>query len=309
MIMSEECALTQPEEAVMTRRDAHLDAMLRHLGAAYYESQHGRASSADVTRALDAVEEHNGDQPVTAGAAHSASPAGRGHGSARDPLARQVRWRQRVRDVMTTKVITVDRITPYKEIAALLAKHKINSVPVLMLGRHVAGVVSEADLLIAQQKRERAAQAAAGGGLHLTHRHDAHQGLTAEGLMSSPAITIIPEASLSTAARLMNDHNLKSLPVVRPDGTLAGMVSRSDLLSVFLRSDEDIAGEVRDLLSKVLLTEPEAVSVRVRNGVVILTGQPTAGTDPGLVPVAVRLIWDIAGVVDVSEKIAAPVHS
>ena len=34
----------------MTRRDVHLDAMLRHLGAAYYESQHGRASSADVTR-------------------------------------------------------------------------------------------------------------------------------------------------------------------------------------------------------------------------------------------------------------------
>ena len=290
----------------MTRRDAHLDAMLRHLGAAYYESQHGRASSADVTRALDAVEEHNGDQPVPARAAQPASRTGHGHGTDRDPLSRQVRWRQRVRDVMTTKVITVDRITPYKEIAALLAKHKINSVPVLMLGRRVAGVVSEADLLIAQQKRERAAHAAAGGGLHLTHRHDAHQGLTAAELMTSPAITIIPEASLSTAARLMNDHNLKSLPVVNPDGTLAGIVGRSDLLSVFLRSDEDIAGEVRDLLSKVLPTEPEAVSVRVRNGVVTLGGQPTAGTDPGL-PVAVRLIWDIAGVVDVREKIGAPV--
>ena len=293
----------------MTRRDVHLDAMLRHLGAAYYESQHGRASSADVTRALDAVEEHNGDQLVTAGAAHPTSPARRAHGTDRDPLGHQARWRQRVRDVMTTKVITVDRITPYKEIAALLAKHKINSVPVLMLGRHVAGVVSEADLLIAQQKRERAAQAAAGGGLHLTRRHDAHQGLTAEALMTSPAITTIPEASLSTAARLMNEHNIKSLPVVKPDGTLAGIVSRSDLLSVFLRSDEDIAGEVRDLLSKVLLTEPEAVSVRVRNGVVALGGQPAAGTDPGLVPVAVRLVWDIAGVVDVIEKVGAPVPS
>jgi len=293
----------------MTRRDTHLDAMLRHLGAAYYESQHGRATSADVTRALDAVEEHNGDEPVTADTAHPASQAGRGHGPDQDVLGHQVRWRQRVRDVMTTKVITVDRITPYKEIAALLAKHKINAVPVLMLGRHVAGMVSEADLLIAQQKRERAAQAAAGGGLHLTHRHDAHQGLTAEELMTSPAITIIPEASLSTAARLMNDHNLKSLPVVKPDGTLAGMVSRSDLLSVFLRSDEDISGEVRDLLSKVLLTEPDAVSVRVRHGVVLLGGQPTAGTDPGLVPVVIRLIWDIAGVVDVVEKIGAPVPS
>jgi CBS-domain-containing membrane protein len=275
-----------------------MSAVLRHLGAAYYESQHGRASSADVARALDAVEEHNGNQPVTA-------PAGRGHLADRDPLGHQVRWRQRVRDVMTTKVITVDRITPYKEIAALLAKHKISAVPVLMLGRHVAGVVSEADLLAAQQKRERAAHAAAGGGLHLTHRHDAHQGLIAEQLMTSPAITIYPEAALSTVARLMNSHHLKRLPVVNPDGTLAGIVSRSDLLSVFLRSDEDIAGEVRDMLSKVLLTDPDAVSVRVRNGVVILGGQPAAGTDPGLVPVAVRLTWDIAGVVDVIEKIGA----
>jgi CBS domain-containing protein len=200
----------------MTRRDEHLDAMLCHLGAAYYESVHGRATSADVARALDAFEEHHGAQPGTARAAHRARAA-QVSGSRladKDPLGHQVRWRLRVWDVMTTKVVTVDRITPYKEIAALLAKHKISAVPVLMLGRHVAGVVSEADLLAAQQQRERAGHAATGGGLHLTHRHDAHQGLTAEQLMTSPAITINPEAALSTAARLMNNH--KSLPVVNP---------------------------------------------------------------------------------------------
>ena len=46
----------------MTRTDTHLDAMLRHLGAAYYESLHGRAPRSDVTRALDTVEEHLGEQ-------------------------------------------------------------------------------------------------------------------------------------------------------------------------------------------------------------------------------------------------------
>ena len=171
------------------------------MALTYDESQHGRATSADVARALDAVEEHNGDYPGTGRAAHPArathptAPASRSHLANHDPLGHQVRWRQRVRDVMTTKVITVDRITPYKEIAALLAKHRISAVPVLMLGRHVAGMVSEADLLAAQEKRERAAQTAAGGGFHLAHRHDAHQGLTAEQLMTSPAITIIPEAA------------------------------------------------------------------------------------------------------------------
>ena len=46
----------------MTRTDTHLDAMLRHLGAAYYESLHGRAARSDVARALDTVEEHLGEQ-------------------------------------------------------------------------------------------------------------------------------------------------------------------------------------------------------------------------------------------------------
>jgi hypothetical protein len=44
----------------MTRRDVHLDAMLRHLGAAYYESVHGQATVADVARALDSVEDRTG---------------------------------------------------------------------------------------------------------------------------------------------------------------------------------------------------------------------------------------------------------
>ena len=46
----------------MTRTDTHLDAMLRHLGAAYYESLHGRATRSDVARALDTVEEHLNEQ-------------------------------------------------------------------------------------------------------------------------------------------------------------------------------------------------------------------------------------------------------
>ena len=72
------------------------------------------------------------------------------------------RWQQRVGDVMTTSVVTVDRRTPYKRIAALLAQHQISAVPVLVMGRHVAGVVSEADLLSAQERRLREAQLESG---------------------------------------------------------------------------------------------------------------------------------------------------
>jgi BON domain len=54
------------------------------------------------------------------------------------------------------------------------------------------------------------------------------------------------------------------------------------------------------------LQEPHghpAISVRVHEGVVVLTGQPGSAERHDLVPVAVRLIWDIDGVVDVVEKL------
>ena len=59
---------------------------------------------------------------------------------------------------MTTSVVTIDRITPYKEIAQLLAEHRISGVPVLTMGRHVAGIVSEADLLAAEDSHARRAR-------------------------------------------------------------------------------------------------------------------------------------------------------
>jgi len=69
---------------------------------------------------------------------------------------------------------------------------------------------------------------------------------------TSPAITVHPDAALATAARLMNVHHLRRLPVVDPDGKLLGIVSRRDLLSVFLRPDADIAHQVREILAEVL---------------------------------------------------------
>jgi CBS domain-containing protein len=294
----------------MTRSDTHLDAMLRHLGAAYYDSLHGRASAADVARARAAVEERLAEQPGSAvrpgsGRAHPGTPPAEAH--------HHGRWHSTVRDVMTTDVVTVDRITPYKEIARLLAEHKISAVPVLVMGRRVAGVVSEADLLAARDQAARRARAGTAGHLPWPGRQAGrHPRLTAEQLMSKPAITIIPDAPIARAAALMHTHHIKRLPVVDPDdkligmgGTLIGIVSRRDLLSVFLRPDAQIAAEVRELLTEVLFADPASVTVAVRGGVVTLTGQPASQDHHDLIPVAVRLIWDIDGVVDVIDKLSA----
>src|SRR6516225_2078153 len=290
----------------MPRTDIHLDAMLRHLGAAYYESLHGRASRSDVTRALDSVEEHLGEP----GRPPAPAPKPREHGGTAAETARKQphhhRWARRVRDVMTTSVVSVDRITPYKEIARLLAEHRISGVPVLTMGRHVAGVVSEADLLAAEDKQAREARTARALGQRLWRRgRRAQLALVAGDLMTSPPVTIHPDATIPGAARVMNASHVRRLPVVDPDGKLIGVVSRRDLLSVFLRPDSQIAEDAREVLDEILLAEPGDATVSVRNGVVTLTGtlKSAAGQHTDLVPVAIRLLWDIDGVVDVVNRI------
>jgi CBS domain-containing protein len=287
----------------MTRGDTHTDAMLRHLGAAYYESLHGRASAADVARARAAVEERLAEQPDAAGQPEAGNRHGR---QARRLPHHHGRFHSTVRDVMTTGVVTVDRITPYKEVAGLLAEHRISAVPVLVMGRHVAGVVSEDDLLTARDKAAREAQTGKTGHLPWTHHQGKlHPKLTAGEIMSSPAITIHPDAPIPRAARLLHDHNIKRLPVVDPDGKLIGIVSRRDLLRVFLRPDAQIAQQVRELLAEILLTDPASLTVAVHGGVVTLAGQPGPDDQRDLIPVAVRLIWDIDGVLDVVDQLSA----
>jgi CBS-domain-containing membrane protein len=139
----------------MARTDIRIDETLRHLGAAYYDSLRGRAPHSDVERALEAVEEHLKAQQrrvpggVTAPGRIAAWPPG----GARDPA--------RAEGDMTKKVLTVDRLTAYSEIVRLLTERRISSVPVLPMRRHVAGAVSEADLVAAEDTDARQARIAA----------------------------------------------------------------------------------------------------------------------------------------------------
>ena len=277
----------------MARTDAHLDAMLRHLGAAYYESLHGRAARSDVARALDTVEEHLGEQGPPAPKAP------------RHEELRKRRWARRVCDVMTTAVLTVDRITPYQDIDRLLTKHRISGVPVLKMGREVVGVVSETDLLAAEDETRRQARMAGSMGRRWHLRRQQYMRLTAGALMTSPAVTIGADATIPAAARLMNTHHIARLPVIDEKGKLIGIVSRRDLLSVFLRPDADIAHDARQVLDELPLADPMEVIAEVRHGVVTLTGsmRPEPGHEQDLMPLALRLIWDVDGVVDVVNRL------
>ncbi|MCX5126926.1 CBS domain-containing protein [Streptomyces sp. NBC_00347] len=186
-----------------------------------------------------------------------------------------------VADLMTPTAVSVQRGTPFKEIARLLDEFDITAVPVVDESERPVGVVSEADLL---------------------RRRDGASGVTtAADVMSSPAITAEPEWSVVRAARVMRHHSVKRLPVVDANGRLIGILSRSDLLQLFLRRDHAIQEEIlEDVLTRTLRLSPSALSVEVTDGVVTLSG--TVGRR-SLVPIVVRLCQSVDGVVDVINRL------
>ena len=166
-------------------------------------------------------------------------------------------------------------------------------------------MVTEADLLAAEDESARQARLAGALGRRWRLRKPSHVSLTAGTLMTAPAVTIGPDATIPAAARLMNTHRVRRLPVVDEDGKLIGVVSRRDLLSVFLRPDAGISHDVRQVLDEIPLTEPKDVIVTVKHGVVTLTGtlRPEPDAEHDLLPLTLRLIWDTDGVVDVVNRL------
>ncbi|MFC8716969.1 CBS domain-containing protein [Kitasatospora sp. NPDC057198] len=202
-----------------------------------------------------------------------------------------------VGQLMTRPVVSVRPGTGFKEIARLLAEHDITAVPVLDAEDRPVGIVSEADLLLGECAREDPS------GLLLTPRPTPEQAArsratTADGLMSRPALCCRPEWTAVEAARRMQHAHLKRLPVVDEAGRLIGIVSRGDLLRVFLRQDRAIREEIRhDLLDRTLGLYPDALGVTVEDGRVTLVGTVERRS---LVDVLERLCRSVDGVVDVT---------
>jgi len=208
---------------------------------------------------------------------------------------------RRVRDVMTPQVLTVDEQAPFKEIVALMDECRISALPVLDEKGRVVGIVSEADLLL----KEEFPEGPAGGRLLQGRRQREERakaaGDTAVELMTAPAVTIGPDATVTEAARLLHRHGIKRLPVVDPAGPLLGIVSRADLLKVFLRPDAEIAQAIRqEVLLRGMWVNPDTVVAEVRDGVVTLTGRLERRS---LIPIAVSLVHGIDGVVGVVDRL------
>lgn len=204
-----------------------------------------------------------------------------------------------VQDVMTSNVVALRKEAQFKEIVRAMRRRHFSALPVLDSAGNVVGVVSEADLLL---KEAYPASPEDGGGAPRRRDRAKAAALTAADLMTSPAITIAPDAGVTEAARLMHKSRVKRLPVVTPAGGLVGIVSRIDVLGLYDRKDDDIRDEILDdVIAEDFLLDPGSFDVQVAAGVVTIRG---ATQKAAIARSLLDVIWHVAGVVDVRDRLS-----
>lgn len=177
-----------------------------------------------------------------------------------------------VDDVMTRDPVAVREETSFKEIAALLAEHRFGSVPVVDSERRPIGIVTEEDLALkaepkpsgpypleSKRHRETRAKAAAA---------------KARELMSPPVRLVTPGASVSEAARILHHDHAHALLVIDQADRLIGIVTRADVLKVFLRPDAELETAIEREIAQLRRAFPDdKVTATVRDGLAVIEGE------------------------------------
>jgi len=204
----------------------------------------------------------------------------------------------RVQEIMTREVVTVGPEADLRDVAKVLVDNGISGLPVCGVRRELLGIVSEGDIVVKEGGPREQGHAFLGrlSGASAKNVRKS-RAVKVRDAMTTPVVTISPHASVAKAARRMSDLGVKRLPVVQ-NGELVGIVSRTDLVRAFVRSDDEIRREIReDVLQGTLWLEvPEAVDVQVERGAVRLSGQVETATDAVL---AQKLVARVPGVVSV----------
>ncbi|MFE5053115.1 CBS domain-containing protein [Streptomyces sp. NPDC056637] len=203
---------------------------------------------------------------------------------------------RKVSELMIREVITVPQNAAFKDTVRTLTEHQVSAVPVVDPAGHPLGLISEGDLL----------QKSAGQGDYfrsLSEREALQEAKAvaqrAEELMSAPPTCAGPDWTVAEAARLMEAQGVKRLLVVDETDTLIGIVSRRDLLRIFLRDDDAILHEiVVDSLDRTLRQGSAAIAVEVADDRVELRGTVQFKS---LIPVIERLCRTVDGVVSVRQ--------
>ena len=205
-----------------------------------------------------------------------------------------------VGSVMTQTIVTVTPETSFKDAVRLLRRRRVSGLPVVDAKGNLVGIVSEADLLNKVEKRDPDAYLVESRPHRLDRARSA--ALDVASAMTRDVTTVRPDFPVALAAREMHTRGFKRLPVVDEKGKLVGIVSRGDLLKVFLRTDRDLRSDIRRLVDSAQIRRGgPGIKLTVSGGIVDLAGNLESKTR---LEAIVRAISEIDGVVGVRSKVA-----
>jgi CBS domain-containing protein len=205
----------------------------------------------------------------------------------------------KLRDLMTTEVITIGPEAALKEAARRMIEARVSGLPVTSADGELIGMVTEADFVKEEASRRSGQRARLLRWLHRDAPMDAERAVG--DVMTRDVITLTVDDDHADAARLMETERIKRVPVLTAEGTLAGIVSRSDILRAFARPDAAIIQELSDdVIRRVLWIDRKKVDIGCENGNLTLRGQLETRSDAQLL---VELARRLDGVVSVQDHL------
>jgi CBS domain-containing protein len=149
----------------------------------------------------------------------------------------------RVADIMTRDVVVATPDMPVTEVARLMVDHDISGLPVLD-GDRLVGLVTDLDLIARHQEPEMPSIFAFFGGYITFGEREYEEEMrrilatTAAELMTTTVFSIREDATIEELATLMYEREVNPVPVLNAQRRMVGIVSRSDLIRLFVREGD-----------------------------------------------------------------------
>jgi CBS domain-containing protein len=208
-------------------------------------------------------------------------------------------------DVMTTKVVTVTPDHSVRHAAKIMLDNHVSGVPVIDDGGRLVGIISEGDLLrrselgldaIVSPSRSPEEQARLYVKAHAWKVGD---------VMSDKLVTVDKDTDLAHIATLMEENDIKRVPVIRHGG-LIGIVSRADLLRAVASARLDATAPGDEAIRRSILARLDEntglsdmnISVTVADGLVHLWGNVEGADCRNAARVVAEGVRGVKGVIE-----------
>lgn len=217
----------------------------------------------------------------------------------------------KVRDIMTSPVISVAPDSAVLEAVRIMLLRHISGLPVIKKDGSLVGIVTEGDFLRrtetgTQRRRPRWLEYLVGPG-RLADEYTRSHGRKVHEIMTAGALTVTEDTPLDEVVRLMEKRRIKRLPVVR-GSEVVGIVSRANLVHALAglarevkptaASDQAIRDRIVAELAGQTWAPTALINVIVRDGVVELWGAITDERERAAIMVAAENASGVKGVND-----------